>query len=92
MPVWCADNYNSSLLVSGHFNIHIQPIMTMPPHHMTGVDAVSGARFGQGEGRIWLSGLQCLGSERELSNCPTNSSIAATTCTHALDAGVRCGM
>ena len=55
-----------------------------------GVDAISGAGFGQGEGRTWLTNLQCIGSEAELGNCATNSS-EADSCTHAQDAGVRCG-
>ena len=51
--------------------------------------AFSGARFGEGIGRIWLNNVQCTGSERALMNCATNSS-GVDSCTHAQDAGIRC--
>ena len=47
------------------------------------------ASYGQGTGRIWLTNVQCIGSEMELSNCATNSS-EISSCTHAQDVGVRC--
>ena len=53
------------------------------------VQALSGASFGQGTGRIWLNNVQCSGSERMLMNC-TASSTGINSCTHAQDAGVRC--
>lgn len=52
------------------------------------VEALSQASFGQGTGRIWLTNVQCIGSETELSNCTASTSI--DSCTHAQDAGVRC--
>ena len=66
-----------------------QPEFTF--HHHTTLDAesLSQARFGEGTGRIWLTSVQCTGSERALMNCIANSS-ATNSCTHAQDAGVRC--
>ena len=55
----------------------------------SGVQALSGASFGQGTGRIWLDNVACTGSERVLMNC-TASSTGTNSCTHAQDAGVRC--
>ena len=52
------------------------------------VEAVSQASFGQGTGRIWLTNVQCIGSETGLSNCTASSGV--DSCTHAQDAGVRC--
>ena len=48
-----------------------------------------GGNFGEGTGRIWLTNVQCTGSEIKLSNC-TASSNETNSCTHAQDAGVRC--
>jgi len=53
------------------------------------VEALSEAAFGEGTGRIWLSNVECTGSERELANC-TATFNETTSCTHAQDAGVRC--
>ena len=52
---------------------------------------MTGASFGEGTGRIWLSNVQCTGIERELTDCLTNSS-GINSCSHVRDAGVRCGM
>ena len=54
-----------------------------------GAQALSGASFGQGTGRIWLDNVQCTASERVLMNC-TSSSTGSNSCSHAQDAGVRC--
>lgn len=55
-----------------------------------GVEAVGGASFGQGTGRIWLDNVQCTGNEMQLTNCRASSS-GVNICVHAQDAGVRCG-
>ena len=49
---------------------------------------MNGAGFGDGAGRIWLTDVECTGSEGVLSNC--TSSRAVSTCVHSQDAGVRC--
>ncbi len=54
------------------------------------MDAVGGARFGEGEGRIWLSNVRCVGTEQEILECRSNST-GITSCLHAQDAGIRCG-
>ncbi len=53
-----------------------------------GAQALSGASFGEGTGRIWLDNVQCTGTERTF-NC-TADPDSARSCTHAQDAGVRC--
>ncbi|GFR39709.1 hypothetical protein Agub_g188 [Astrephomene gubernaculifera] len=40
--------------------------------------------------RVWLSQVNCTGSEVDLSECTTDSPVGATQCTHAMDAGVSC--
>ena len=57
--------------------------------HLVGSVSLRGASFGQGTGRIWLSNVQCTGSERRLSNCTTIFN-GTGSCSHAQDAGVRC--
>ena len=59
-------------------------------HDFIGVEAPGSAAFGQGMGRIWLDNVQCTGSEREMLHCVANFS-GINSCTHAEDAGVRCG-
>ena len=45
--------------------------------------------FTNGIGPIWLSNVQCDGTERTLVNC-SNSGFGVHTCSHVEDAGVRC--
>ncbi|KFP78726.1 Deleted in malignant brain tumors 1 protein, partial [Acanthisitta chloris] len=47
------------------------------------------ARFGQGEGPIWLDGTRCTGEEEELGECHLHS-WGDHDCGHGEDAGVVC--
>ena len=51
--------------------------------------SVPGGRFGAGTGRIFLSGLQCIGNESALLDCPRTFS-GAQGCGHSQDVGVVC--
>ena len=51
--------------------------------------ATSNARFGQGQGQIWLESLQCDGSESSLHLCP-HRGVGRHDCGHHEDAGVIC--
>lgn len=55
-----------------------------------GVEAPGQASFGEGAGQVWLDNTQCTGSEEEILDCSTSTS-GVNSCTHAQDAGVRCG-
>ena len=55
-----------------------------------GVEAAGQASFGEGTGQIWLDNTQCTGSEGDILDCSTGSN-GVNSCTHAQDAGVRCG-
>ena len=47
------------------------------------------AFFGQGVGRVWLTNVQCAGSEQRLLSCAASSN-GQNSCMHAQDAGVIC--
>ena len=50
---------------------------------------MSNARFGQGQGQIWLDNVQCDGSESSLHLCP-HRGVGIHNCRHSEDAGVIC--
>ena len=49
------------------------------------------AHFGQGEGNIWLDGVDCEGGESRLSECSHRGIGIHSNCDHSKDAGVVCG-
>ena len=49
-----------------------------------------GSIFGNGNGTILLSGVNCLGTEERLIDCPRSFPIGMTSCTHSQDVGVVC--
>uniref|UniRef100_A0A663N8Y3 SRCR domain-containing protein n=1 Tax=Athene cunicularia TaxID=194338 RepID=A0A663N8Y3_ATHCN len=53
------------------------------------VEAAGSARFGEGSGQIWLSGVNCSGAEAALWDCPAGP-WGQHDCGHKEDAGVIC--
>ena len=52
--------------------------------------AFSNAQFGEGSDPIALKDVQCDGNGDMLLECYSDPLLAATGCSHAEDAGVRC--
>ncbi|XP_031563150.1 scavenger receptor cysteine-rich type 1 protein M130-like [Actinia tenebrosa] len=46
--------------------------------------------YGEGTGPIWMSGLQCKGSENNIEKCTSDGQEKTTLCNHGMDAGVVC--
>ena len=57
--------------------------------YVAGAQAYSSAHFGEGKGGIFLSNVECFGTESTLLNC-THDGIAVHNCDHKHDAGVSC--
>ena len=53
------------------------------------IKALNGAYYGQGSGSIWMSGLQCVGSESTVKDCRSQRWVTKN-CGHHQDAGVIC--
>lgn len=47
--------------------------------------------FGRGSGQIWLTGVQCTGLERSLTECKHADWGETSSCSHSNDVGVICG-
>ena len=54
------------------------------------VKAYYSARFGRGNGPIWIDDLQCTGKEHSLAECGHGGWGVLRYCTHWEDAGVMC--
>ena len=84
MLAWYAGSLGSHLQVHNN-NASLLPliIVSFVAGH------VGSSCFSSGTGRIWMSDVQCTGSERALANCA--ASLNATySCTHSQDVGVQC--
>ncbi|EDO31055.1 predicted protein, partial [Nematostella vectensis] len=53
------------------------------------VASSSRARYGPGNGTIWLSNVTCTSAESSLQSC-SHSGWGTTSCDHATDVGVSC--
>ena len=85
---------------STHTHTHTQTTtVTLAAHARRGLiiivtyiivgEAYSGARYGQGQGPIYLDDVECFGDEESLLNC-SHRGIGVHNCYHGEDAGVLC--
>ena len=58
--------------------------------HNTGAVAFRSARFGPGNGPVFLDQLACSGTETSVLECTHLIPLGLPTCDHSQDAGVRC--
>ena len=74
----CDDDWDSS---------DAQVVCNQLGYPSSGAVSLSNSYFGNGYGPIWLSQVNCSGSEFNLFNCKLNYDH---NCTHFKDAGVQC--
>ena len=47
--------------------------------------------FGQGNGTVWMSNVECWGTEEDIAECDF-SGWGPGNCNHSKDVGIACGM
>uniref|UniRef100_K7GI01 Lysyl oxidase homolog n=1 Tax=Pelodiscus sinensis TaxID=13735 RepID=K7GI01_PELSI len=71
------------------FSIHAANVACKEMGYMEAVSWVSGAKYGKGEGTIWLDNVHCTGKEVTLAACTSNG-WGVSDCKHTEDVGVVC--
>ena len=96
MPLWCADNWDSLLMVIS-IVCHTLAYFIVKPliyniNNSSGAISISGGRFSEASVSILVGGVECNGSESGLLECAhvTGSDEAVTQCDLRESAAVAC--
>ncbi|XP_018608184.2 lysyl oxidase homolog 2A [Scleropages formosus] len=71
------------------FSIYAATVVCRELGYVEAVSWSPSAKFGQGEGRIWLDNVHCTGREVTLAECSSNG-FGVSDCKHSEDVGVVC--
>ena len=58
--------------------------------YLRAVEASGSAAFGAGTGPSWYRDVDCVGTEKNLSECTYDNYTFGSACSHSQDAGVNC--
>ena len=71
------------------YNVSVLTLLIIDLLCLTVAQAVGGARFGEGQGPIFLDDVECFGFESSLDLC-RHDGVGNHNCVHEEDAGVQC--